>query len=165
MLIRKAVESDAEPIWELHAESIRHFCSASYTPEQIDEWVGALALDRYLQAMKALEFVVAEEDNQVRGFCILNLQSGELHAIYLSPTATGRGLGRRLMTWAETTAHQHGWKELILQATLNAVRFYEKCGFKAECATNQPLPSGMPRACVRMRKTLKSAAGPQPSGQ
>lgn len=155
MLIRKAVESDAGRIWELHAESIRHFCSAAYTPEQIDEWVGALALERYFAAMKALEFVVADEGNEVQGFCILNLQTGELHAIYLSPAATGRGLGRKLMTWAEKMAHQHGWKELVLQATLNAVPFYEKCGFLIECTTNQPLPSGMSRACVRMRKTLK----------
>ncbi len=158
MLIRNAIESDAEQIWTLHAESIRHFCSGVYTFEQIDEWVGALALERYRAAMKALEFVVAEDDGKVQGFCILNLQTGELHAIYLSPAATGHGLGRKLMDWAETTAHQHGWKELILQATLNAVPFYEKCGFQIECTTNQPLPSGMSRACVRMRKILKRRA-------
>ncbi len=158
MLIRKAVDSDAERIWTLHAESIRQFCSAFYTREQIDEWVGGLALERYRSAMKATEFVVAEVDSEVQGFCILNLQSGELQALYLSPPATGRGLGSNLMRWAEATAHQHGWKELVLQATLNAVPFYEKCGFHTECTGNQPLPSGTPRTCVRMRKNLVHGA-------
>ncbi len=154
MLIRKALENDAERIWALHVESILHFCSSSYTGEQIDEWVRVLAVERYLTAMKTLEFVVADEDGKVQGFSILNLQTGELHAIYLSPAATGRGLGRELMKWAETMARCHGGKELILQATLNAVSFYERCGFQIECTTNQPLPSGRPRACVKMRKTL-----------
>ena len=154
VLLRKALESDAGQIRALHTESIRHFCSASYTPQQIEEWVGFLAVERYVGAMKILEFVVVEADGKLQGFCILNLQTGELHAIYLLPSATGHGLGRELMKWAETTARKHGWKELVLQATLNAVPFYQKCGFQSECTTNQPLPSGMPRACVKMHKAL-----------
>jgi GNAT superfamily N-acetyltransferase len=155
MIIREALESDAERIWTLHTESIRHFCGSTYTQEQIDEWVGFLTVERYAAAMKSLEFVVGEEGGKVQGFCILNLQTGELHAIYLAPTASGRGLGRQLMNWAETMARDHGWKELVLQSTLNAVSFYEKCGFQIEGTTNQPLPSGMPRACVKMRKALR----------
>ncbi len=46
MLIRKALESDAEQIWALHTESIRHFCSSSYTREQIEEWVRVPAVER-----------------------------------------------------------------------------------------------------------------------
>jgi len=154
VLIRKALETDAEQIWSVHTASIRHFCSKSYTRDQIDEWIGFLAPERYLEPIRRLEFVVAEVDRQVQGFCILNLETGELHAIYLAPAAARHGLGSKLMTWAETTARQHGWAELFLKATLNAVPFYEKCGFRIERTTNHPLPSGTPRACVEMRKAL-----------
>ena len=154
MVIRRARVSDAERVWKVHTASIRRFCSKAYTPEQIEEWTGALAPDRYLDGIRTLEFIVAEMDGQVEGFCILNLETGELHAIYLSPVAAGKGLGRELMGWAEETAREHGWTELFLKATLNAVSFYEKCGFLPGRTTNHPLPSGSPRACVEMRKSL-----------
>jgi N-acetylglutamate synthase-like GNAT family acetyltransferase len=154
VLIRKALVTDAEQIWAVHSASIREVCSGSYTLEQIDEWIAVLAPGHYLEPIETLEFVVAEVDGQVQGFCILNLDTGELHAVYVAPAACGRGIGRELMTWAENTASRHGWAELFLKATLNAVSFYEKCGFRAGRLSNHPLPSGTPRACVEMRKTL-----------
>ena len=58
------------------------------------------------------------------------------------------------MGWAEGWARRSGWTELFLMATLNAVPFYEKCGFRAVRTANAPLPSGAPRACVEMRKQI-----------
>lgn len=159
MIIRKALVTDAEQIWKVHTASIRRFCSGAYTLEQIEEWTAALAPDRYLDTIRTLECVVAEVDGRVQGFCILDLGAGEVHAIYLAPAAAGKGLGRQLMGWAEATAEQHGWKELFVKATLNAVPFYEKCGFQSRCTANHPLPSGTPRACVEMRKSLGEAGG------
>ena len=155
MLIRRALPSDAERIWKVHTASIRHFCSDAYTPEQIDEWTGLLTPERYLDGIESLDFVVAEIDGQVQGFCILNLETGELHAIYLAPEAAGVGYGRQLMDWAEGAARQRGWEELSVKATLNAVSFYENCGYSMGRTTNQPLPSGTARACVEMRKRLR----------
>jgi GNAT superfamily N-acetyltransferase len=139
----------------VHTASIRRFCAGAYTPAQIEEWTETLAPDRYLDSIKTLEIVVAEIDDQVEGFCILDPGTGEIHAIYLSPAAAGKGFGRQLMAWAERTARAHGWTELFLKATLNAVPFYEKCGFVAGLTTNHPLPSGTVRACVEMRKSLE----------
>lgn len=154
LTIRKARPTDADQICRAHVASIRRFCSAAYSEELIEEWTGLLAPDRYLESIETLEFVVAELDHRVEGFCILNLETGELHALYLSPSAAGRGHGRALMAWAEETARSRGFAELFLKATLNAVPFYSKCGFVTGRATSSPLPSGAERACVEMRKTL-----------
>lgn len=154
MVIRRAQVSDVNRICSVHAESIRRLCSAAYMPEQIEEWVGMLAPDRYVDAVNTLEFVVAEIEAQVEGFCILNLETGELHALYLSPASAGRGHGRTLMAWAEAAARSHGWTTLFLKATRNAVPFYAKCGFTEGRTANQPLPSGAARECVEMRKSL-----------
>lgn len=156
LTIRRARAGDAEQICRVHVASIRRFCSAAYPAGQIEEWTGLLAPDRYLESIETLEFVVAELDQRVEGFCILNLETGELHALYLSPFAAGRGHGRALMAWAEETARSRGFAELFLKATLNAAPFYSKCGFVTGRAASSPLPSGAERACVEMRKTLRA---------
>lgn len=158
MLIRKARIEDADRIWSIHTAAIRHACAPSYPPALIDEWTGALSPERYLEPLRSMACAVAEKSGIVAGFCFLDLRAGELHAIYVAPDFTGRGIGGRLVAWAETTARADGREELFLKATLNAVTFYERCGFHRGAATNQPLPSGTPRACIEMRKRLRRVA-------
>lgn len=136
MNIRGAVETDAEQICCVHRASIRQLCSVSYEPDLIEEWISFLMPERYLEAINTLDFVVAEVDGRVQGFYVLDIRAGELDAIHLAPPAAGRGLGRAFMARAEATARPHGLTELFVKATLNAVSFYERCGFRIERHSN-----------------------------
>ncbi|MEU5657005.1 GNAT family N-acetyltransferase [Streptomyces sp. NPDC047737] len=57
---------------------------------------------------------------------------GELYAIYVHPSRTGRGTGRALLAEASTRASADGFGELalwVLKENAGARRFYEREGF------------------------------------
>jgi putative acetyltransferase len=60
-------------------------------------------------------------------------------------------------------AKELGLTELRMDSSINAVPFYEANGFISLERADHRLPSGNRMACVRMRKTLGSAAG-RPAG-
>jgi GNAT superfamily N-acetyltransferase len=151
--IRRASHDDAQEICMLHKASIRQLCGAVYLPEQIVAWTEPLTPDRYLPAMREFEFFVAEEDRVV-GFVILNLTAAELNAIYLPPDPEGRGVGRRLFEFAEGLARDNALAELKLKSTLNAVGFYEACGFQRVRESIHANSAGVELPCVEMSKAL-----------
>jgi GNAT superfamily N-acetyltransferase len=153
--IRKASPDDVEEICRLHKASIRQLCSSAYTPEQIAAWTKPLTPDRYLSAMRQFEFFVALDDG-ILGFFILNLKGAELNAIYLHPDAVGRGVGRRLFGYAESIAQDKSVSGLKLKSTLNAVGFYEACGFRRVRDSVHTNPAGVDLPCVEMTKILKT---------
>lgn len=153
LTIRAASPVDAQEICELHKASIRQLCSSAYPPEKIAAWTEPLTPDRYLPAMTQFEFFVVEED-RILGFVILNLEGSELNAMYLHPDAVGRGIGRRLFEHAERLARSNNVAELRLRSTLNAVGFYEACGFSRVRETVHVNPAGVELPCVAMNKAL-----------
>lgn len=60
---------------------------------------------------------------------------GEVHAIYLDPSAWGRGLGRALMTHALARLARRGWTEAVLWVLAGndrAERFYRAGGWRPD---------------------------------
>jgi GNAT superfamily N-acetyltransferase len=103
--------------------------------------------------MSQFEFFVAEGDG-ILGFFILDLGGGELNALYLRPDAVGRGVGRRLFEHAEHLARVGNVLELKLKSTLNAVGFYEVCGFTRVRESVHVIPARVELPCIEMIKTL-----------
>ena len=151
--IRKASPADADEICKLHRESIRRLCATAYPAEKIAAWAESLTPERYLPAMHALEFFVAE-DRWIGGFVILDPGGAELNALYLHPRAVGRGVGRRLLEYAEDVARNNAVTKLQLRSTLNAAGFYEACGFSRLHETIHEHPAGVELECVLMTKVL-----------
>ena len=154
MRIRRARPSDAEEMAEMHRASIREICSAAYTAEQVAAWTEPLEPEKYLAAMEKFEVFVAEEQGVV-GLLIVNLPGAELNALYLHPAVTSRGIGRRLVAHAERLAGEASITELKLKATLNAVGFYEACGFARVEESHCANPSGVDLPCIDMVKRLE----------
>ena len=153
MNIRKATPADAAEICSVHIASILGLCDRSYSKEQIDAWIEPLVPGLYLPAMEKFTFFVAEQDH-ILGFSMLDVEGAELNAIYLHPDAVGRGIGRRLLELAEQLARQRSVKILRLKATLNAVGFYQACGFRQVGTNVHRTPSGLELDCVEMEKRL-----------
>lgn len=160
--IRRATPADAEPICELHKESIRSLCRSSYSPEQIDAWTKPLQPDLYLPAMESLEFFVAESPHIV-GFVIVDLAGGELNALYVLPSTSGHGIGTELLLFAEDLARRRSLSALTLKSTLNAAGFYQSRGFRPIRRTVHVNPAGLELPCVEMSKALEiGSADPPP---
>ncbi|MBN2030576.1 GNAT family N-acetyltransferase [bacterium] len=66
-----------------------------------------------------------------------------------------RGIGRKLVNYAESFAKQHGYHEMVLHARETAVEFYEKLGYRKEGDrfTEVTLPHYRMRKILGNRKT------------
>ena len=114
--IRHATTDDAESICLLHAASIRELCNSHYSPGQIKEWTDGLVPERYIAAMEAFEFMVAEVEGEIQGLCVLDLDNAELNALYVAPWAIRKGIGKALMAVAEELARKRGLVQLRVRA-------------------------------------------------
>ncbi len=97
---------------------------------------------------------VAVIDNQVTASGMLDLQTGQVDAVFVDPAYMGRGIGRKMMEYLEERAREAQLPHLILDSTLNAADFYRRCGFVGERIAQYQSPRGLTLACVPMIKHL-----------
>ncbi|MCB2153310.1 GNAT family N-acetyltransferase [bacterium] len=130
MKITSATDGDRTAILELHRASIRGLCAPSYSDEEIAAWTDPLLPERYPVNVPDRPMLVAkdERDGRLLGFSIGG--DCEVLALYIHPGEIGRGVGRRLLESMEEFVCRPDCRQLELKATLNAVSFYEKHGYR-----------------------------------
>ena len=101
---------------------------------------------------------MAEEGDVIVGFGVLNQESAEVEAVYVRPEADRRGIGLEVLGKLEERAGALGLGELRLNASLNAVPFYEKAGYVAQAESKYRLATGVEIACVPMVKAVAREA-------
>lgn len=124
--IRPAARADAPRIHELHAASVRALCGAHYAPGVIEGWLRDRSAAGYHEAIDRGEVFVAEEDGALAGFG--EAVPGEIAAVFVDPARAGRGIGTALARHALRIAQSA--PPVVLEATLNAVPFYRRLGFR-----------------------------------
>jgi len=78
-----------------------------------------------------------------------------IRGVYVHPDWAQRGLGMQLMRECEAAAHREaGFGRLKLASTLNAVPFYERCGYVQTGEKEVGLPAGETMVVVMMEKEL-----------
>jgi len=151
-VVRRARPKDATVICDLHKASVRGLCAGVYSSEQIEAWLAPRLADDYRKAMTVggETMFVAHRAGRIVGFA--SLKAAMLMALYVDPDG-GRGAGRRLLQAAEEHARSDGVAVLSLQATLNAVVFYQRHGFSRDRPATV-WRGGLRLAVVEMSKTL-----------
>lgn len=74
---------------------------------------------------------IAESSEGVVGFCTLRKSREaryELEALFIEPSQTGKGIGRRLLYRARNQVAKQGGGRLLIQADPHAEPFYLACG-------------------------------------
>jgi len=103
-----------------------------------EEAIHDIASKRFLHSLIARtdrHVVVASKGGRVLGFCALKaLGSGvaELSGIVVLESATGKGIGTRLLRRSGTIAKKRGYERIIVKTETNnkrAISFYKKMGF------------------------------------
>ncbi|NQD38161.1 GNAT family N-acetyltransferase [Permianibacter sp. IMCC34836] len=90
------------------------------------------------------------------GFVPIDADTCELRKMYLLAAARGCGLGRRLLTLAETEVRQRGYRFMQLETASvlkEAVALYERHGYLSQCGAPH-----VSRCDRRYRKDLSLAA-------
>ena len=152
--VRRAVPRDAQALDALHKASVRALCAKAYSARQIEAWLGGRSPADYCRAMIAGErMFVVERDGLVVGFA--SIKGERLRGLYVDPVH-GRGAGPLLLGRAEQHVREEGAAVLSLQATLNAVAFYQRHGFVAD-RNNSVVRGGRELAVVDMSKRLSGS--------
>ncbi len=154
LTIRKAKPEDGPSIAHVHTIAVRAISSSFYTPEEIEAWAIPRTPEKYQQAIRSKEFYVAVEEDVIVGFGVLNGESREIEAVYVSPLVRRRGVGLMILGLLEERGRALDLEVLSLNASLNAVRFYQKAGYVAQEESKYRLYSGVEIACVPMVKRL-----------
>jgi N-acetylglutamate synthase-like GNAT family acetyltransferase len=150
--IRKARLKDSQGIADVHVAAVSGIRTTLYSPEEIQAWAVPKNPERYEEIIRAKEFLIAEEGGIILGFGVLDRERAEIEALYVSPQVGRRGIGLELLRKLEERACDLGLKTLRLNASLNAVPFYEKAGFVGHERSKYLLSTGVEIACVPMSK-------------
>ena len=152
-VIRRAAPEDAEAICALHKASVRGLCADAYCQEQIEARIARRVVDDFRRAMTVCgeTMFVAKRGARLAGFA--SIRDSVLLGLYVDPDR-GRGAGLLLLRWAEEHARSRGVAILALQATVNAVAFYEKHGYSQDrpCSV---MRGGQALPVVEMHKDLE----------
>jgi GNAT superfamily N-acetyltransferase len=124
--IRRARPEEADLLSEL---AFRSKAVWGYSAEFMEACREELSLTE--AEVRELPTFALEEDGGVVGFYALEpLSDGavELGALFVEPSAIGRGFGRALLAHAREEARRLGHLTLVIQSDPNAARFYESAG-------------------------------------
>jgi len=120
--------ADAPRLHELHTTSVRALCSGHYAPEVIDGWLLNRRPQGYLAPIERGDIFVAEYCSTIVGFG--EGVPGAIIAVYVDPIALKRRVGSAIMHHALEIARGGHVGPVRLEATLNAVGFYQHFGFR-----------------------------------
>ena len=155
--VREATEADFDALATVHEASIRTNCGPFYSREVIEEWIAPIRREKYLDAVaQGATIYVAEDATGLLGFSEVHQVKGNEYnaAVFVSGGATRKGVGSALYRTAEREAVRAGAKRIALNASLAAVAFYEKNGFRKLHRGFPEMPSGTKIEVVRMIKSL-----------
>jgi putative acetyltransferase len=155
--IRRAGPDDGPAIEAVHVAAVRAGYRECYAPADVDAWIAGMATWRVGVDPARRDVLVAEEGDRIAGFAALDAAASEVTAVYVDPASWRNGVGRGLLDAVETVARLRGVATARLDASLNAVPFYEATGWRHERDAERTLPGGRTIACVAMTKDLPEA--------
>jgi putative acetyltransferase len=156
--LRSATVEDRQALWQVHTQAIRQTARSHYDATEIEAWAGRLRAE-YYQLHPGLFLVAEDEEGGVIGFGELNVEAREIEAVFVSPEYGRCGVGRQILCALENLARQHELCELQLDASLNAVGFYEQAGYRQDKPTVREYGKNKVKvAGVLMTKSLAAEA-------
>lgn len=130
--IHPIIQSDASTIQgllQVHAAAVRSK-TQGIAEEQKNAWLACLDEERLKEAVDSLESLVfgGYVEGSLVGFVVL--KGDVVDMLFTSPDAP-KGTGRALLIHVEEEARRRGVTALKVQASINAVGFYEHMEFAA----------------------------------
>lgn len=149
IILRPARRGDGQSAFDVTWLSARGLATSHYSADEIANWMGERNAAYYEELISHGRMIVAEQKGVIVGF--VDAEPGELTRLFVLPSASGVGLGGRLLQAGLAQARRSHEGPIRLEATLNAVGFYERHGFrkKGEGYASHTL-GGPPLAIVHM---------------
>ncbi|MGC3871797.1 GNAT family N-acetyltransferase [Halomonas sp. GXIMD04776] len=155
MVYRAAVPKDAADQGEVFYHAVMQGAAGCYTQAQREAWVSALPREASAWAARQMLYptLVAVCDRRCVGFVELDLEGARIETLYVWPSLARRGIGSRLLDYAEVAMREEGVTRLRIEASLVVSPGLEKRGWRPlgeEWVERQ----GQRLTRVRLEKTL-----------
>jgi N-acetylglutamate synthase-like GNAT family acetyltransferase len=154
--LRRATAADASAMWDVRCDAIRQTCRSHYPVDLLERWASTPLPETFGQRIEDEYVVVGTLDSRIVGFASLKASEELVDAVFVSPDAGRRGLGRQLLAQLEEVAVKLGLQTLRVNASLNAAPFYAAAGYEAISEDIYTTSAGVAIECVRMRKSLRA---------
>ena len=125
--VRQATLDDREAMHRIHVDAVHGLCAGHYSATQIRRWFEGRSSDDYTAAIRCGGDWIA----CVRGepVAFVEFFTRSVSSLFVRSRFAGRGIGRMLMEHALATMPGEEGR-VSIEATLNAVLFYERFGFR-----------------------------------
>ncbi len=127
IIYRRSESHDAQAVFDLTCRSVSELSPAFYSSEVVETWMRGRNAQTYRNDCGDHAITIAEVDNVAAGFS--HGVPGEVVRLFVDVAYTGLGIGAELMRRALRDALPSGSGTVRIDATLNAVAFYQKWGF------------------------------------
>jgi putative acetyltransferase len=152
--IRPSRSDDTAAMWAIRTRAVRIGCVSHYAPAEIASWSASPPPASYVRLLVGGGGIVAESATGMAGFALLDVDSGEVDALFVDPSHARMGIGQCLMHELVGLARERRLPHLHLYASLNAVDFYKRAGFVPVRDELYAHPSGIALACVLMERDI-----------
>jgi putative acetyltransferase len=156
MFLRPYRPSDKRQLQQLFFDTVHTVNAHDYTPEQLMIWAPTDP-DREIWArLDTQHCFIVEYQKIIVGFTSLT-QEGWVDLLYVHKDFQGRGIASNLLKQLERLAKKKGFECLTAEASITALGFFEKAGFKL-LHENKKLKNGLEFRNFILQKSL-----PQPA--
>ncbi len=126
--LRAAGVGDLETIHHVRREAILGVRVAKLEEGDLRQWAERRSVEHFRERVVANRVVVALSEAGTVGwgsFC-----GSRITALYVRPSASSKGVGRKLMSWLEARITNNGHASVNLESSPNAVSFYRGLGYR-----------------------------------
>jgi putative acetyltransferase len=131
--IRPMRKSDSHKVARLHRQTILRVNRRDYTQKEVEAWArpikGRIAW-RFVRSGEEKKIVAVDPaTRKILGFGGWSEQKGEIMGLFVSHRHQGEGVGKALLETMIEKLRRLRFKEIIVDATVTGVPFYQKFGF------------------------------------
>jgi putative acetyltransferase len=158
IVLRPYADSDRVRLLALRSVAFSELAAAHYSREELAAGHAHAEEPDYAQELRDCNLMLAvDRSGAVLGAAGWSAQGDEpgtarIRKVFVHPGSAGRGLGTMLVGDAERRAKAAGYARFIVRASLNAVPFYQKLGYRIVEATSVIRPGEVRLRVVTMRK-------------
>ena len=153
--VRRARSEDIDDFKIITVESVLELCKGDYTPEQLKSLLAQYPQRNvYEKWIRERVLVVAEHERDIVGFAQYFPPNSTIEAVHVLPAYAKQGVGKMLVQFLEEIARGQGTKTIALGSSLNAVGFYEKCGYIRKENSSFKCNDGVELEVVNFEKDL-----------
>jgi GNAT superfamily N-acetyltransferase len=133
--LRPATLGDLQAIHDIRRDAILAVTFAALSEKEIREWAGRRSVEYFGERVAANQAVIAISETDPVGWG--SFSGDRVTALYVRPSASSKGIGRKLMSWLEARIRDEGHASAKLESSPNAVAFYRGLGYLEVGAPDQ----------------------------